>query len=131
MNYHYRELHVHVHKPMVKLWGGIPPFFFFCNISKYWLFQTKQFTRLLEFIKLYNKTQINLLFSLFLKTMFANEIILPSEIPRRLLKKFSEAHNEVLPNFLQRLLDFLQSRPSLFEIGIGEDKRLSKKRKTQ
>ena len=129
MNDHYRELQVYVHKPMVNLLGeGIPNFFLqqFLNIYMVSDKIHKAF-RINKTLDI-NKTQLNLLFSLFIKAMFANEIILPSEIPLRLLKKFSEAHNEVLPNFLQRLLDFLQSWPSLLEIGIGEDKRLSKKK---
>ena len=42
-----------MYKPMVKILGSIlTTFFVVANFSKYWWFQTKQFTRLLEFIKL-------------------------------------------------------------------------------
>ena len=43
---------------------------FFCaNFSTYWWFQTKQFTRLLEFTKLYKQNPLVNLFSLFTKTI--------------------------------------------------------------
>ena len=38
---------------MVKYFRGIPKNYFLAIISKYWWFQTKLFTRLLEFIKIY------------------------------------------------------------------------------
>ena len=65
----------YVHKPIVNFFfwggGGILKCYFYAIFSKYWWFQTKQFTRLLEFIKLYETKPIRelFLFSLFTKTL--------------------------------------------------------------
>ena len=52
----------YVHKPMLTFSGASQIFFFFCNFSKYWWFQTKRFTRLLEFIKLYKQNPVEKFF---------------------------------------------------------------------
>ena len=59
----------YVHKAMVTFLGGIPKklLLFFCTFFKI-LFQTKQFTRLLEFIKFCKQNPLKI-FSLFTKTI--------------------------------------------------------------
>ena len=54
---------VHTWKPMVKFLGASQKFF--ANFSKYWSFPTKQFTRLLEFIKLYKQNPLDIFFLSF------------------------------------------------------------------
>ena len=51
--------------------GGVPIFWSFENFSKYWWFQTKQSTRLLEFIKLSKETHCRFFFfSFFFFTIY-------------------------------------------------------------
>ena len=59
----------------INLWQNIRghhKIYFVANISKYWRFQTKQFTRLVELIKLYKNPLENLFISLF---FFTNTIV--------------------------------------------------------
>ena len=42
----------YVHKPMVKIFGGIPKVLVLCNFLKILMVSDKTFTRLLELIKL-------------------------------------------------------------------------------
>ena len=63
-----------VHKPMINLLVPPPPppikLCLFANFWKYWWFQTKQFIKLLEFLKLYKYNPLDkCLFSPFTKTI--------------------------------------------------------------
>ena len=59
----------YVHKPVVNFSGH--PKFYFANFSKYWWFQTKRFTRLLQFIKvLWNKTHYQTLYFQYLQKLY-------------------------------------------------------------
>ena len=51
------------------IFGGIPKMLVFAIFSKYWWFQTKQFTRLLEFIKLYKQNPLE---KIFIFTLYQN-----------------------------------------------------------
>ena len=54
-----------------KILPGIPNFFVFCKLFKYWWFQTKQFTGLLEFMKLY---KIHCILEIFYISLFSKTI---------------------------------------------------------
>ena len=54
----------YVHKPIVKFSGASPKCLLFANFSKYLWFKTKQFTGLLEFVKLYKQNSLKKLFLL-------------------------------------------------------------------
>ena len=64
-------MYVTMYKPIVKFSGAPRKCSLFAIFSKYCWFQTKFFTSLLEFMKLYeqNPLEIVFLFSLFTKTI--------------------------------------------------------------
>ena len=59
---------MYIYNSMLKLFGGIPKMFVYAVFSKYWWFQTKWFTGLLELLQLYyltNPIEIIFIFTIY------------------------------------------------------------------